>query len=136
MKLVVADLFLVGILSAAIHWLIARSYVFEWFWGRTRGFLEKLLACAACSGFWIGIALGLGGIRPIIGVDWWAQVAGAGFLALYLTPVFEGVLVWGLNASALGSFSPQESPPVVPQSPLPDEHLSGVVPQRGTDEEL
>lgn len=133
MRLNVADLFLVGILGAAIHWLVARSYVFEFLWGRARGFLEKLLACAACSGFWIGVALGLAGIRPLVGIAWWGEIIGAGMLAVYLTPVFEGVLVWGLEASAV-TISPQESPPAVPRSPLPDEHPTGAVPQQDIGE--
>lgn len=95
----VGNLILLGLVSASIHWLLARSAIFEFFWGRVRGFVEKLLACAACSGFWIGIGLGLGGVRPVQDVAWWAQIAGAGFLGIWLTPVFEGALMWGLRES-------------------------------------
>jgi len=136
MKLDVADLVLVGILSAAIHWLVARSYLFEFLWGRARGITEKLLNCAACSGFWIGVGLGFAGLRPLVAVDRWAQIVGAGLLALYLTPIFEGILVWGLTESTVPPMIiPPEAPPEALPPPLPDERQAGAVPQQDIDEE-
>ena len=113
----VGNLVLLGVVSASIHWLLARSYIFEWFWGRLRGFVEKLVTCAACSGFWIGIALGLGGVRPIQDVAWWAQIAGAGFFGLWLTPVFEAVLLWGLSESQVLHFPSPAPPPFIDDPP-------------------
>lgn len=134
----VGNLFLLGVVSASIHWLLARSAIFEFFWGRTRGFLEKLLTCAACSGFWIGIGLGLGGVRPVQDVAWWAQIAGAGFMGIWLTPVFEGVLMWGLQRSRIVPVLELESPSIpfpeptgfqsAPLPPPPVPHPAGQAP--------
>jgi hypothetical protein len=105
MKLDVDQLVLLGLLSASIHWLIARAHITKPFWSLEwwparfsfgLGLLvSALLACAACSGFWIGLGLGFAGVRPI-GAGWLAVVA-SGLAGVLLTPVFEGALLWGLE---------------------------------------
>jgi hypothetical protein len=96
------QLALLGLLSSTIHWLIARSGIAKPLWSRARGFLASLLACAACSGFWIGGALVASGlVRPVQGDSPWISLIASGFLSTLLTPVFEGVLLWGLQASAI-----------------------------------
>jgi hypothetical protein len=138
---------ILGLLSAVIHYVVARSKAMEWFWSlrwwpalrcqrcggrfiktrcdgrwRTahacpavgqqltieglplirdliRDFAAGLLACSACSGFWIGLGLGLAGVRPLghglIGVIC------SGLLGVVSTPVVEGVLLWGLRATKI-----------------------------------
>ena len=96
--------------AASIHWIMARANVTRWFWaldwwpwprslvsGALRGFAYNLLACAACSGFWIGLGLGLAGILPL-GPGLWG-VLGAGGAGVVVTPVVEGLLLWGLAAT-------------------------------------
>lgn len=110
MKLALDQLFLLGLFSAAIHWLIARSEIARPLWSRARGFVDKLLRCPACSGFWLGAALTFVGVHPLVGVsDWLAPAAGALF-GLFFTPVFEAVLLWGLERSAVGDEEPKEPP--------------------------
>jgi hypothetical protein len=94
-------LVLLGLLSAVIHWLIARANITHWFWGSPRlpTFLQHLLACAACSGFWIGLGLGIVGIQPI--ASGLLGVLASGLLGVFTTPVFEGVLLWGLRTTHL-----------------------------------
>jgi hypothetical protein len=101
------QLVLLGILTASLHWLIARASITKPFWDfrwwPTRfpvvtviGLaLSMLLACASCSGFWIGLGFGIAGVRPIgEGV---LGVLASGCAGILLTPVFEGVLLWGLE---------------------------------------
>lgn len=100
-----------GVLLAATHWLIARAEITQVFWGNVgTGFVGKLLACPACSGWWLGIGAYFIGLRPLDQlVAWpWAplSVAAAGLLGLFLTPVFEAVLLWGLYASAISTDEP------------------------------
>lgn len=102
------QLFILGLLSATIHWIIARASITARFWrllwlphGMLREFLNELLSCPACSGFWIGIALGLNGLQPIQGSFYVVCVLATGFASLFLTPIFEGVFLWGLRASAI-----------------------------------
>lgn len=94
---------LLGLLTAAGHWLLARSEVMRWLWSRASGRLDALLRCPACSGFWLGLVGWACGLSPLEGLlAWWPlQAVGAGLLAIFLTPVFEGVLLWGLDRSAL-----------------------------------
>lgn len=106
-------LVILGVSSAALHWLIARSHAFKWFWSRTSGTLAKLLECPACSGFWIGLGFGALGLQPLsIPIDLAQGVAPAvasslfvalltGILAMYTTPVAEAIMLWGLDGSAI-----------------------------------
>ena len=95
-------LLLFGILTAAVHWTIARSSVFSWFWRRAKGPFDSLLRCAACSGFWIGLGLGSLGLDPL-STSWdpWLKIVTSGGLGLWLTPIFEGALLWGLRETSL-----------------------------------
>ena len=101
MKKTLALVTTLGLLSAAIHWIVARAKVTRSFWSALwlPGFISDLLACAACSGFWIGLGLGLAGIRPlghgILGV------LCSGLLGVVATPVVEGVLLWGLSTTKI-----------------------------------
>jgi hypothetical protein len=94
-------LLVLGILSAATHWLIGRSDIAKPIWSRASGFFERLLACSACSGWWIGLALGLLGLRPVVFGWWTVDVIATGILAVWLTPVFQAVVLWGLDRSRI-----------------------------------
>lgn len=103
-KLNVQHLLFLGILTTAVHWLIARSSIMSWLWSRARGTAAKLLACPACSGWWLGLGASLLGFNPVIWTDTgWIPALGSflttGLLAMFLTPVFEGLLIWGLETS-------------------------------------
>jgi hypothetical protein len=100
-----------GVLAASVHWIVARASVTRFFWSLAwwpergwlsvaKSFVADLLACAACSGFWIGLGLGLAGVRPV--GSGWLSVLASGLVGVLTTPVFEGVLLWGLERSHLG----------------------------------
>lgn len=104
MVLDIQQLILVGILCAAAHWLVARSAILEPLWSRATGKVDELLRCAGCSGFWLGLAAGAGGARPVITPASWpaaAPVLLTGLVAMLVTPVFEAVMLWGLERSSL-----------------------------------
>jgi len=92
-----------GILAASIHWLAARAHITRSFWGAIwlPSFLDSLLRCPACSGFWIGLGLGAARIRPFATGHAWFDIAVAGIVGMFTTPVFEAVLLWGLDKSKL-----------------------------------
>jgi len=111
MKFTLNQLVLLGLLSASIHWIMARASITKRFWSLNwwpkrslkclvaKRFFADLLACAACSGFWIGIGLGLAGVRPV-GSGWTAVLA-SGLLSVLVTPTFEGALLWGLEKTRI-----------------------------------
>lgn len=94
-------LIVLGLLCASTHWIFARSEIARPFWSRASGRLDELLRCAGCSGFWLGLAWGLAGVRPVV-FGWGVfSVLAAGVLGAILTPIFEAALLWGLARSAV-----------------------------------
>jgi len=92
-----------GILAASFHWLAARAQVTRGLWGALwlPGFVDSLLRCPACSGFWLGLGLGIVGVRPLETGHWWLDALAAGLAGMYTTPMFEAVLLWGLDRSKI-----------------------------------
>lgn len=88
-----------------MHWLVARSKIAQPLWSRARGHADELLRCAGCSGFWIGLALGFAGLRPVsLDGGAWAHLAEIGLTGLssvFLVPVAEAALLWGLEHTAI-----------------------------------
>lgn len=101
MTLDLHQLLLLGLLSTSMHWLVARSSIAQPLWSRARGLLGELLRCPACSGWWLGLVLGVVGVRPVVAHHRWTEVVLAGLLAVVVTPVVEAVLVLGLQHSAV-----------------------------------
>lgn len=105
MTLDLHQLALLGLLSTSIHWIVGRSKIAQPLWSRARGWLGALLACPACSGFWLGLGLGAAGVHPVAGLPHrWHDLAAtlvAGLLAVVITPVFEAVMLLGLEHSAV-----------------------------------
>jgi hypothetical protein len=95
------QLFFLGVLCAGAHWILGRSEIARPVWSRARGALAALLACAGCSGFWLGMLLALIGLRPFCTGWLVADTIAGGVLGTFVTPVFEGVLLWGLDRSAI-----------------------------------
>jgi hypothetical protein len=89
--------------ATAFHWTVARSTIMRWFWGASwlPSFLSELLECPACSGFWLGCALALIGLRPFTTGYAILDIGVAGLLALLGVPVVEAILLWGLDRSAI-----------------------------------
>lgn len=101
----VSQLVELGIILSATHWLLARSRIFEPFWSRATGWVARLLACPACSGFWLGLAC-----PPVNGDGWDLRPRLVqGLLGIWLTPIFEAALLWGL---ALSAIEEEDQPPV------------------------
>ena len=135
MTIDVSQLVLFGIFTSALHWLVARSEVARPLWSRARGWLAALLSCAGCSGFWIGSVLGGTGlttpltldVSPILYVDVALRALAHGILGVFVTPVFEGLLLWGLRESALQDDNKPDDVGAVPE-PVAQSHSSVITP--------
>lgn len=112
MTLDLQQLLLFGILAAAAHWLVARSEIMRWLWSRARGRAAKLLACPSCSGFWLGLGFGAYGLRPALSGNRYVDVVVAAAIGVFVTPVFEAVLLWGLERAAIAEADEAEPPPL------------------------
>ncbi len=89
MTLNLSQLALLGIVTAAIHWLISRAAITQPIWSRVPKAIDALLRCPSCSGFWLGLAVHAAGVHPLEGVSRWLALAGTGVLAMFVTPVEE-----------------------------------------------
>lgn len=105
MHLNLEHLVLLALLAGPFHWLIARSSITRPFWSRATGLADKLLRCSACSGVWIGLGFSALGGRPV-GGHWLFEHIAAGVLGALVTPVVEGVLLWGIAMSAVEPAEP------------------------------
>ena len=110
------QLALLALLGTAMHWLVARSQIMKWFWelrwwpkrvdqrtglessNTLRELFADLLACAACSGWWLGLVLGTH-VHPLHLGPWWLDWLGAGLAGVMVVPILEGALIWGLKTS-------------------------------------
>jgi len=89
-----------AVLWAASHWIVARSEIARPLWSRASGWVDKLLRCAGCSGFWLGAASGLGS-HTLVNAVVWKRVLIGGLLGAFFTPVFEAVLLWALQQTSI-----------------------------------
>jgi hypothetical protein len=76
--------------STFAYYVLARAEITRPLWSRYRGSLDALARCAACSGFWIGLALSAA-LEP----PWWMRQYG-----LASRVVWGGV--WGLVGTPIG----------------------------------
>lgn len=98
-----ATLATLGILSATIHWIVARSKAMQWFWESPwlPTFVDDLLRCPACLGFWLGLGLGATGVRPLTTGHVWLDIVAAGLAGVWCTPIVESALLWGIDKASV-----------------------------------
>jgi len=120
------QLFVLGILTSAIHWLAGRSEIARPLWSRAPGWLDRLLRCPACTGWWLGLLAWFAGVHVWAAPFRAVEVVLNGVTAVFVTPVFEGAILWGLRETAIlsdedrsGSVDPAlvESGEVTPRPP-------------------
>ncbi len=120
MTIDLSKLLLFGMLCASLHWLIARAEITKPLWSRASGVLDKLLRCAGCSGWWLGGVVYVLGLRPFALSAWWSVLV-ACILGTFITPVFEGILLWGLEHTAL-----QDDPELPDEDDVPGTLFNGI----------
>ena len=95
------ELVALGLLTGTTHWIVARSEIARPLWSRARGWFAKLLACPACSGFWLGLGYGAAGITPLAVGQSTFDIVAAGVLGVFTAPVAQAILLWALSVTAL-----------------------------------
>jgi hypothetical protein len=92
-----------GIVGAAFHYITYRAMVTKWLWSRYPSWLDALMSCAACSGFWIGGGLGLlarargYGLLGMEPSDWLLLPAAAA-VTMVLAPITASIQISALTA--------------------------------------
>lgn len=101
-------LILYPLLCAAAYYLAARAKITRPLWSRYPRWLDEFTLCAACSGFWYGLACG--------GLGWWlklplgglpprepATVVIVGLAAIVWTPVVAAAHLRALEGMSGGA---------------------------------
>ena len=112
---------LYALLSTAAYFLGSRAIITRPIWSRYPKWLDSFMLCAACSGFWYGVAAS-------VGIGWYLDVP---FLVLpgrfWLTPPIVGLcsLVFtpwlaAKHVTALESTTPGATPVATDQIVFPD----------------
>jgi sterol desaturase/sphingolipid hydroxylase (fatty acid hydroxylase superfamily) len=85
----VTALLLYPLLTTAMYYLLARAEITRFLWSRYSPRVDRFMACAACTGFWYGLAVAI-----------WGRYAELTFMALsgdaYYTPLVIGLcsMIW------------------------------------------
>lgn len=116
------ELIVFGALCAGTHWIVARSTIMHWFWSRAARLqtLDTLLRCPACFGWWCGLAWGGLQVYPVNVGSVYLNLVIAGVLGAFFTPIFEAIMLTGLNRATINGIdedAPDVSPEVRPTLP-------------------
>lgn len=88
-------LLLYVLLTTACYYLGAKAMITQWLWSRYSARFDAFMSCAACSGTWYGLVVGLAG-QGGAGLDflgltgWWSALA-VGVGAMVWTPMVAAV---------------------------------------------
>ena len=109
------NIVLYALLTTAAFYLGSRAVITAWLWSRYPPKLARFFDCAACSGWWYGLVIGMAlswgiGISPlgIPATEWYSPIVIA-FGSLVWTPILAAVMQMGLER--LGSAVDDEAPP-------------------------
>ena len=108
---------LYALVSTALYYIIGRAGITRPIWSRYPKWLDKLVSCAACSGFWIGLGVGAAGAwagRPYFDIPGRSPLAVlvAGLVAMVTTPV----LYWLLETAVIATLLQPDDGPSSPGS--------------------
>lgn len=113
------QLVFLGLLTSSIHWIGARSEIARPLWSRYPRWLQKLSRCAACSGWWLGLLASMVGVHAVAAHYRVVEIVAGGLAGVFVTPIFEGAMMWGLRESAI-----EEEHPEQPHGDLPNPDLT------------
>jgi hypothetical protein len=122
---------LYALLTSASYFLGSRALVTKWIWSRYPKRLDAFMLCAACSGFWYGVAVSFG-------IGWYLDVP---FLVLpgrfWLTPWVVGlcslVFTPWISAKHLSAMQTTTPAPMPPVDHSPEAYGTDASPTKETD---
>jgi hypothetical protein len=97
----ISDIILLGVLGAAFHFLAYRAEATRWLWSRYPKSLNRLLSCSACTGFWIGGALGLLARERgylLLGLTDWLLLPACALVTMVAAPPLAYLQIYTLTA--------------------------------------
>lgn len=85
---------LFSLLSAAFYYLGSRALVTAFIWRRYPVGFTRFMDCAACTGFWYGLAISFAVPVPYLGLTpaSWAYHPVAALCSIVSTPIAAGVM--------------------------------------------
>lgn len=93
-----------ALLTSAAFYLGSRAVITQWLWGRYPPRLARFMDCAACAGFWYGVAVGAMGawvVEPIgsspFSLREWYSPLIVGLCSIVWTPIVAGLMQAGFE---------------------------------------
>lgn len=115
------SIFVLPLVTAALFYLGARAQITSFLWSRYPARLDALMSCAACSGFWYGLAGGAIGyafdVSFIGSTSPWAVLI-AGAMSIVWTPIVAAKMERALTELS-GATSAEDAPYNLPLPPPP-----------------
>lgn len=88
---------LYALLTTSLYYLGVRAKITRWLWSRYPKWLDNFMMCAACSGFWYGLAVGFVGgwdyDLPFLGLAGrsWITPFVVAFCSIVWTPIIAAI---------------------------------------------
>lgn len=102
------EIIVYALLTSAAHYLGSRAMITRWLWSRYPPRLARFFDCAACSGFWYGLAAAaiLRVPLPSIRLPEWGSCMVIALCSIVWTPLVAGFMQ--ASFERLGSAVPEE----------------------------
>lgn len=96
-----ASLILYSMLTSTLYYLLVKATITEFLWSRYPEWLDDFLACAACSGFWYGLLVGVMGFAldlSFLGLPGraWYTIPLVGACSIVWTPLVSALMLKSL----------------------------------------
>lgn len=100
------------LVTTALYYLFARAQITSWLWTRYPPFLDRLAKCPACSGWWLGLVVGIiaaAAEQRFLGLSWdrvplvgvWSSVPVIGLCSMVWTALGFAYMQEALVATSL-----------------------------------
>ncbi len=93
------EIIVYALLTSAAYYLGSRALITRWLWSRYPPTLARFVDCAACSGFWYGLASAAILRIPIPGIPIpeWASCMVIAICSIVWTPIVAGFMQAGFE---------------------------------------
>lgn len=124
------------LVTTALYYLFGRAQITQWLWSRYPPFLDSLARCPACSGWWLGLLVGVvaaAADQRFLGLPWdrvplvgvWSSVPAIGLCSMVWTAVGFAYMQHALTSTAIEDEVPEDEQDPTPRLRVPPHSTHG-----------